>query len=827
MNLTRLPIVVLFLLLCGHPVALLAQASYQPATLLYHDLERVKETKRVLYVAAHPDDENTRLIAFLANEEKADIHYLSLTRGDGGQNLIGKELGIGLGYIRTHELLKARATDGGEQLFSRALDFGFSKNPDETFQNWDKETLLGDVVFLIRKYQPDIIINRFNTTPGITHGHHTASAILAIEAFRLAADPQAYPEQLEQVEPWQAKRVFWNAYNWGGQYEPKEEIPYHRYEVGMQNPLLGATYSQIAADSRTMHKSQGFGATPQKGAAADFLEFIQGESFDQDPFDGVSSRWELLPNGKTIAEGLQQALDNFDFRSPSQNVPALVELYREMSAAYAQVPAFWLQEKRQRLQSIIERSLHFQAEFLAKKEIGYAGESLTVNLEVNQHGTFPFQLERFEGKGFQENLNRNLKPNQAINQEVQLQLAKDHPISQPFWLANPIEDNLFTLKDPLAVGPPVNPPAVSGTLQYTLLGQRFEKEIGLYFRYNDQVDGEVQQPFTVIPDVLLSMNQNLVFTQKSATPEIRVTVSFRSEIREGEIQVEGVDASHYRVRLIAEDKRRQTRTYTVRFEQRQAQPVVEALVYYQTRSGERFAQNMQRISYPHIPNLTYFQPTRIKILHDDFQISQQRIGYIAGAGDDVAEVLSMVGYQVELLDLEKLDQEALQKYGSIVTGIRSLNVNQSLADHMEKLLAYVEAGGNLVLQYNTLSPLLTREFGPYPLQISRARVTVEGSPVRFDAEHPLLTGPNPIREEDFSGWVQERGLYFLGEWDERYAAPLVFADPGEEETRGALVTAPYGKGHYTYSGISWFRQLPAGVPGALKLFINSLEVHGR
>ncbi|EIM77836.1 LmbE family protein [Nitritalea halalkaliphila LW7] len=724
-------------------------ASQLPAaSILYHDLERVKETKRVLYVAAHPDDENTRLIAFLANEEKADIHYLSLTRGDGGQNLIGKELGIGLGYIRTHELLKARATDGGEQLFSRALDFGFSKNPDETFQNWDKETLLGDVVFLIRKYQPDIIINRFNTTPGITHGHHTASAILAIEAFRLAADQNAYPEQLDQVEPWQAKRVFWNAYNWGGQYEPKEDIPYHRYEVGMQNPLLGATYSQIAADSRTMHKSQGFGATPQKGAAADFLEFITGEAFEKDPFDGVASRWELLPNGKTIEEGLKKALAAFDFRQPSQNVPALVELYTEMSTAYEQVPAFWLQEKRKRLQSIIERSLHFQAEFLAKKEIGYAGESLTVNLEVNQHGSFPFQLEGFVGKGFNENLSQPLRANRAINQEINLKLAADHPISQPYWLANPIEENLFQLSDPLAVGPPVNPPAVSGTLTYTLLGQRFEKELGLYFRYNDQVDGEVQQPFTVIPDVLLSLNQNLVFTQKPARPELKVTVSFRSGIRDGALKVEGLHENHYRARLTAEDKRRQTRTYTVRFEPNTAEPVQEVLVYYQTSSGARFAQNMQRISYPHIPNLTYFQPTQIKLLHDNFHVGNQRIGYVAGAGDDVAEVLSMLGYQVELLDLDKLDGAALQNYGSIVTGIRSLNVNQSLADHMDKLLAYVEAGGNLVLQYNTLSPLLTREFGPYPLQISRARVTVEGSPVRFDAEHPLLKGPNPIQEED-------------------------------------------------------------------------------
>jgi LmbE family N-acetylglucosaminyl deacetylase len=291
----------------------------QTSSELFHGLEKLKETKRVLYVAAHPDDENTRLIGYLANGVHAEVAYLSLTRGDGGQNLIGKELGIELGMIRTQELIRARETDGGRQFFSRAIDFGFSKHPDETLTNWEREKVLEDVIWIIRKFQPDIVINRFNDIPGTTHGHHTTSAILSLEAFDKAADPNVFPDQLQWVEPWQPTRVFWNAYNWGGQYEPKEGTMYHRFEVGDFNPFLGQTYSKIAADSRTMHKSQGFGSTAQLGEGSDFMEFVKGVPFTSDPFQDVATRWDKVPQGKAIERAIDLVIANFDFKNPENN----------------------------------------------------------------------------------------------------------------------------------------------------------------------------------------------------------------------------------------------------------------------------------------------------------------------------------------------------------------------------------------------------------------------------------------------------------------------------------------------------------------------------
>lgn len=796
-------------------------AQSKPSSFIYHDLLRFQETKRVLYVAAHPDDENTRLIAYLANAEHAEVAYLSLTRGDGGQNLIGKELGIELGLIRTHELLRARGTDGGRQFFSRALDFGFSKNPDETFNNWDREKLLSDVVWIIRNYQPDIIINRFNTVPGTTHGHHTSSALLSVEAFSKAADPSVFPEQLKHTQPWQAKRVFWNAYNWGGQYEPEEGKVYHRFMVGEFNPLLGTTYSQIAADSRTMHKSQGFGSTSQIGQGNDFIEMVKGEPFYDTPFDGISSRWGQLENGNEIRKAINKSIQEFDFLHPENNVGNLLVIKKLLDG---QVNASnWIKEKQGDINQLILDVMGVKAEFIVRKEIAYTGEKISAELIFNNPSAFPVLLGTFDSEIFNEELNTIAKSNEPISKTFEIQIPRDYPISQPFWLKNPLDNSLFGIDDPQKIGPPVNGATVRGSLNLKIEDQGIPLDLALKYKYNDQVDGEVNQPFTLVPEVNVSLDKANLFLIPGADDLLSVDVSFRDKfIKGGIIEIKGLGNDQYQIMNIMEDERRNRVLYTVKFLDSD-QEKKEIGINYVTPDGRKFSQDTKRIIYKHIPNLTYFTNTTLNLVKMDLKTSGQQIGYIPGAGDDVPEVLRSLGYQVSILDDADLRKNRLADFQTVIVGIRAFNVNQNLANNVDQLMEYVKDGGNLIVQYNTASPLLTRDLGPYPFSISRDRVAVEDSPVKVDFSHPLLRLPNKITMSDFDGWVQERGLYFTSNWDSNYSTPFTMHDPGENPSKGSLLFTQYGKGTYTYSGISWFRLLPAGVPGAVKLFINLIE----
>lgn len=794
-----------------------------PSSVLYHKLLRFKDTKRVLFVAAHPDDENTRLIAYLANAEHAEVAYLSLTRGDGGQNLIGKELGIELGMIRTHELLRARETDGGRQFFTRALDFGFSKNPDETFNNWDRDKLLSDVVWMVRKFQPDIIINRFNTIPGTTHGHHTSSAILSVEAFDKAADPSVFPDQLKYTKPWQAKRIFWNAYNWGGQYEPEVGKTYFTFAVGEYNPLLGTTYSQIAADSRTMHKSQGFGSTSQIGEGNDFIELVKGPTFKDHPFEDISNRWEQLPNGSKVIEAIEGALIDFDFTSPENNLEKLLHIKSLLDAQNSE--DLWLVEKKKYLDKLILEALGVKAEFIVKKEIGFPGETITTELVFNNPAQIPLTVSTFGGKIFSQNINKEAKNNIPVSQNLEINIPRDYPVSQPFWLEKPLDGSLFDIQELAKIGQPVNGPSIEGSLVLSINGQVIQMNLPLLYKYNDQVDGEIKQPFTLVPEVNVKLDKNNLFLIQGADQTLNVEVSFRNRILDGKLALEGVESGQFRIVNEEKDEKRNRLVYTIEFLDSD-QEKKEILVSFQTNDGQKFNLDTKRIIYRHIPNLTYFTSTTLGLVKMDLKLSNQRIGYISGAGDDVPEVLRNLGYQVSILENEELKKERLKSFQTIIIGIRAFNVNQDLADNVDQLMEYVQEGGNLIVQYNTISPLLTRDLGPYPFSLSRNRVTVENSQVVADLAHPVLSRPNKISLSDFEGWVQERGLYFTSNWDNNYTSPLTMQDPGEKANKGSLIFAKYGKGTYTYSGISWFRQLPAGVPGAVKLFVNLIEQSG-
>ena len=808
---------IFLLALFSFPSFLLAQSSSE----ICHELLKLKETKRVLYIAAHPDDENTRLIAYLGNKEHAQVAYLSLTRGDGGQNLIGKELGLELGMIRTQELLKARETDGGRQFFTRAIDFGFSKNPDETLNNWDKDKLLSDVVWVIRNFQPDIIINRFNTVPGTTHGHHTTSAILSIEAFRAAADPKAFPEQLSHVEPWTTQRVFWNGYNWGAPYQPEEGKISHAFPVGEYNPLLGTTYSQIAADSRTMHKSQGFGATAQVGRSEDHIELIDGKKFKEDPFEGAINRWTIVPEGAEIESAISQALEQFDFLNPEENLPQLLQIKRMLDGLGSD--QIWVKEKQEQINDIILKALGVKAEFLASKEMSFPSEKSSASLVINNPSAAILKAASFTYLNETVPVDQALRENETITLDLPLELPEDFPVSQPYWISESPEDNLYTIEDQLAIGRPFNPPAVEGKLVLEIEGLEIRKNLPLKYKYNDPVDGEVNQPFTVVPEIKLSIDKDNVFVINGQSETVEVQVSFEDGIVEGELLFEGLSSNEYKQLEKRVDEAKSSITFKVQLQgiSTEGKQVIE--VAYRTVEGDVYERGIRRISYKHIPNLTYFPKAAFNLINLSLHMSPQRIGYIPGAGDDIPVVLTNLGYDVTLLENGLLNAVRLSQFSTIIVGIRAFNTNTNLANHVSDLMEYVSSGGNLIVQYNTSGPLLAKQLGPYPFQISRDRIAVEDSPVKIAGSHQALNSPNRIGLADFEGWVQERGLYFPGEWDSNYVTPLIMQDPGEPETRGSLLLANYGKGTYAYSGISWFRLLPAGVPGAIKLFVNLIE----
>ncbi|GAB3657573.1 hypothetical protein GCM10028791_30070 [Echinicola sediminis] len=783
---------------------------------------KLAETKRVLYLAAHPDDENTRLIAYLGNKEHMQVGYLSLTRGDGGQNLIGKELGTELGMIRTQELLRARETDGGQQFFSRAIDFGYSKNPDETLNNWDKDKLLSDVVWVIRNYQPDIIINRFNTTPGITHGHHTTSAILSIEAFEKAADPNAFPEQLDKVDVWKTKRVFWNAYHWGAPYVPEEGKIYHAYDTGEYDELLGTTYAEIAARSRSMHKSQGFGSTASLGKSEDFIELVAGETFEEDPFEGVENRWDKLSNGNEIKELLDKAIEKFNFVQLRDNVPVFLELKNELGKLQSKDK--WIREKQLLLDQLILNLLGIEMEFLAERQEANLGDEIGGTLVFNNPSSKDVIVEKFEVLNGNHTLNKHVSNNEVLKEEVRLGFESSHPISQPYWLVNRPQENLYSVTEQEKIGKGFNDPAVMGSVYFSVEGVDFKAKVPLKYKYNDPVEGEVNQPFVLLPSIKVSVDHDQVYALSGRPAEFKVTVAFSDEMVPGNLHLEGLPDEAYKIREEITSAVKKEKTYSLSINGAAKIGKTHITAQYITSDGKVYDKGVKRISYKHIPELTYFPSASIDLIKLDLKMTTQNIGYISGAGDDVPEVLRNLGYSVTILENGNLNYNRLKQFSTVIVGIRAFNVSDHIVDQFDQLMKYVEEGGNLIVQYNTTASLKTDKLGPYPLDISRKRVAVENSPVKVDYDaHPVLKQPNLIVQEDFDHWVQERGLYFPDQWDDRYITPLSMHDPGESASQGSLLLADFGKGTYTYSGISWFRLLPAGVPGAIKLFVNLIE----
>jgi LmbE family N-acetylglucosaminyl deacetylase len=791
-------------------------------------LRRLSVLASVLYVGAHPDDENTAMLAYLEKERLARAGYLSLTRGDGGQNLIGTEQGELLGLIRTEELLAARRIDGAEQLFTRAIDFGYSKSPEESLAIWGHDAVLADVVWAIRSFRPDVIITRFPANGEGGHGHHTASAILAREAFDAAADPARFPEQLAYVAPWRAKRLMWNAWHRPGETRPA--VPGTlSVDLGTYNPLLGQSYTEIAAAGRSMHKSQGFGSAERRGSLPNDLEPVAGDPPVKDLFDGVDTLWTRVAGGAAVIPLLARAEASYDPLHPEAVVAALLAADDALARL---APDPWVAIKRTEIAEVIRSCTGVWLDAVAATPTAVPGGELKVTTTAIDRSGVSIALASI-ALPYARPLPaaaapRPLADNRPISDEWTLALPASLPASQPYWLEQPARGGLYTVPSQTLVGLPMSPPAVTATFTLALDGHELTYRVPVTYRWTDPVEGERVRPLTVLPRVTVAVDEPLVVLASDAPKRVRVTVTANAPAADAtaHLRLPAGWRSEPASAPVALAAAGDTRTLEFSL----FPPVSSSegsLVAEVTAGGATYDRGVVTIDHRHIPVLTVLRLAEARVLRVDLRHDGRNIGYVMGPGDEVPGVLRQLGYEVTLLGDDDLGGGPLDRFDAIVVGVRAYNTRPELAQSQPRLLAYVQGGGTLVLQYNVSRDLVTEQLGPYPFKLTRDRVVEENAPVELTAPgHALLTTPNRISEADFTGWVQERGLYFPDGWDTHYQTVISTHDSGEKPLAGGILYARYGRGAYVYTALAFFRQLPAGVPGAIRLFANLLAARG-
>ena len=816
------------------PGTLHAQPLQQPDSgELQLAIARLNHLGRLLYIGAHPDDENTALLAWLARERLVDARYLSLTRGDGGQNLLGSEKGELMGVIRTHELLAARRIDGAGQLFTRAIDFGYSKSALESLEIWGHEAVLADVVWIIRRFQPDVIVARFLEADNGGHGHHSASAILAREAFHAAADPARFPEQLSLTRPWQAKRLLWN----GWRLDPAQEDSLLQVDTGLYNPLLGRSYTEIAATSRSMHKSQGFGSAERRGHRIEYFRHLGGEFAPADLFDGIDLSWgRVLPGADSLSLSIQEALAAFTPAEPIRALPPLQRAWRLLEKAEASSAngRLYLQQKRNELAEVMRACSGLWLEAAASRFVAAPGESLDVSLQVINRSQAPWRLEEIilPWQAGSLTAGAGLADNELLERKVKIRIGGDAPLTRPYWLQAEASRGLYQVSEAARIGDPLSPPAATVRFRLSLAGMPLTYDLPLLHRWTDPVEGDLYRDLIIAPPVTVHLNEPLLFfPDRSPRPlHLRLT------------SVAGAVAGRIRPAL---PSGWQSTPAELHFALKARDEEQDLLFQIQPANGSvagkahleiavdpagawQSAHDRLTISYPHIPLQLLLPEAEARLLHVPLAGPSLRIGYIMGAGDDIPGCLQQMGHSVTLLSDDDLARGGYQKLDVIVTGVRAWNTRPVLRSARSGLLRWVEGGGTLIDQYNTPQRLVAEVFAPWPLRISRDRVSDEQAPVTLLApEHRLLSWPSRIGPADLEGWVQERGLYFADQWDDRYTALLSSHDPGESDKKGGLLHARYGKGNYIFTGYAWFRQLPAGVPGAWRIFNNLLHAGAR
>ncbi len=801
------------------------QTSFSQAPKTYSSSQIFQQIKKldvlgsVLYVAAHPDDENTRLLAFLANDKLYRTGYLSMTRGDGGQNLIGDEQGIELGLIRTQELLAARRIDGAEQFFTRAYDFGFTKSPDETFQFWNHDKILSDVVWVIRKFQPDVIITRFPTTGEGGHGHHTASAILAGEAFDAAADPTKFPEQFKYgVKPWQAKRLLWNTFNFGS--VNTERPDQFTIDAGGYNSLLGESYGEIAAESRSQHKTQGFGVPSSRGKSLEFFKTIKGSAPQKTLMDGVTTNWERL-NDASMESSIQKLIANYSFTQPEKSLPALLNIYQSLKKMprednnQGNPQPYWRDQKLEQVKQIIKECIGLYLEASTKTMFAVQGDSLGVNFVADNRvgGTVSIASVTIQNKKFE--LSDDLPVDENVSHSFDVFIPASAKISQPYWLVEPMSKGSFNVSDQNLIGKPQNDPE-SANVDLKINGVDFSYTIPIQYKTNDPVKGEEFEPLFIIPKIEIQSNPEVALSINNQPANINVRTESNSSST-GNFSVKTKYSSN-----VIETKKENGSYFSIK---NPNQKNTELIDWSAVQGNAIYDLYKKIISYPHIPNIIYFHKAESKLVAFDLKISDKKVGYIPGAGDKVPDALVKMGYDVTVLSQKDITPNNLKQFDAIVTGVRAYNIHEWLNNSYNTLMNYVKDGGVLLVQYNTNNNIgpVKAKIGPYPFTISRNRITDETATVSFlDPQNILLNYPNKITQKDFDDWIQERSTYQAESYESNYKSLFSMHDAHEAGSQGSLMYTDYGKGRFIYCSLVMFRELPAGVPGAYRLFANLL-----
>ena len=810
-----------------------AQQPVKPnAVEIYNQIQKLNFLGSVLYVAAHPDDENTRLISYLSNTTKAQTAYLSLTRGDGGQNLIGPELRELLGVIRTQELIEARKIDGGIQFFTRANDFGYSKTPEETLQIWDKNQLLSDVVWIIRNFRPDVIINRFDhRSPGTTHGHHTASAMLGLEAFDLANDENIFPSQLEFAKVWQPKRLFFNTSWWfygsREKFEAADKSNLVNLKTGTYYQSVGKSNQEIAALSRSRHQSQGFGSTGTRGEEDEYLELLKGD-MPKDKvnlFEGIDTSWKRVNGGFLIGNMLAEVENNFDFKNPAASLPLLVRAYDLIQKLDDN---YWKAIKTSEIKNIIAACAGLYLEATTDNQEATPGSTIKIKLEaINRSNakinwTMPVTTPRSTNT----NSVTLLQNNKPITRTLDLSLPNSIEYTNPYWLNENASIGMYAVSDQKNIGKAdvIREVNVIFLVEIEDVLIPFIKNV--VYKYNDDVKGEVYQPLDIVPAVTSSLSEKVYIFNSDRNKTITVKVKAGKDNISGAVKLHiPVDWSVSPQEIpftITKKGEEVLAVFNVSPSKEASEINIKSIV---TVDGQQYNKEKIDINYAHIYKQMVLKPAEAKGIRLKIKTKNEKIAYIMGAGDEVPKSLTQMGYEVTILNPEEISTLRLQDFDVVMTGIRAYNVVNALAVKQSILLDFVKNGKTMIVQYNTLDDLVTKDMSPFPLKIARDRVTDENAEVRFiNPKHPVLNYPNKINENDFKGWKQEQGLYYPGEWDANFTPILSANDKGEKPKDGALLVAKYGKGNYIYTGLSFFRELPEGVPGAFRLLANIIAI---
>ncbi|HLK68506.1 MAG TPA: PIG-L family deacetylase [Bryobacteraceae bacterium] len=857
-----------------------AQRSFSGAAEIEQSLHKLNVLGTVLMIAAHPDDERTAVLAYFARGRHMRTAYLSLTRGEGGQNLIGSEQGAQLGIIRTHELLDAREIDGAEQFFTRAIDFGFSKTAAETLEKWGHDRILADVVWNIRRYRPDVVILVFTGTPRDGHGHHQASAILGKEAFEVAGDPKRFPEQLKFVEPWRPRRLVHATFNFGpagrggqpgggrdggrrggqggqGQGTPDADQPpplpkAGTVETGEFNPVLGYSYEELATLSRSMHHSQGTGAINRPGAAVTEFELVSGEPASKDLFDGIDTTWARVPGGTVITPIVDEAIRNFDPAHPERVIPQLTKARALISA----IPDPMAKVKLTEVDEAIAKCAGLWIDAQARQPETTPGSELTVNTTALNRSNAEVTLDSIRLEGFADKTSLNSPPvkltyNHSVTSEFRLPVPASQPYSQPYWLAKAPSAGVYTVDDQRLVGLPDTPPVLQMRVRLSVAGTPVELTRPVHYRYAGRAEGERVRPLVVVPAVAVNLPDAVALFPSTSPRKIHVSVMANVANATGDLRLD-LPAS-WKV-----EPRSQSFHVAMAGEQQEMMfeitpPAAEgsaSLRAIATVGGREIESGMDVIAYPHIPTQILFPVSDLKLVRSNLKVTAHKIGYIMGSGDGMPDALRQIGLDVALLTPSDLEQGDLSRFDAIVAGVRAYNVRSDLRANQPRLMDYVRNGGTYIVQYQSgegggpgggrgpggqapaapqapPADIARQNVGPYPITIPAGngfRVTVEEAPVEFPhVDSPLLQAPNHITPADFEGWVQERGLNFATQWDSHYQTVISAHDPGEKPLEGGELWTRYGKGVYIFTAYSWFRQLPAGVPGAYRLFANLLS----